>query len=78
MKETTQYLENIIEIIHLCRKKNKKIGARLSHKVVNKEHIMVKLTGGGNLHIPILLAENGVSQLTTEAVIAIVATFKTE
>jgi hypothetical protein len=57
MKDTTDHLDNIVDIIHACRKKNKKIGARLKHRYVNKENIMVNLTGGGTIHIPIPFAE---------------------
>jgi hypothetical protein len=76
MKETTDHLENIMDILLACRKRNKKIGARLKHFYLNKETVLVKLTGNGSLKIPILIAENGVSQMTKEAVLGIADSFE--
>jgi predicted nucleotidyltransferase len=76
MKETTDYLENIMDIVLACRKRNKKIGARLKHFHLNKETMLVKLTGNGSLKIPVLIAENGVSQMTKESIQRIADSFE--
>src|ERR1035437_15296 len=75
MKETTDHLDNIMDIVLACRKKNEKIGARLKHFYADEETIIVKLTGNAQIIIPLLIAENGVSQMTNEAIQKIVDTF---
>jgi hypothetical protein len=76
MKETTDHLDNIVLIIHACRKRNKQIGARLKHHYLNKEIIRVQLTGNGILHIPVLIAQNGISQLSKETIQKIADSFE--
>jgi hypothetical protein len=76
MKETTDHLENIMDIILACRKLNVKIGARLKHFYLDNDTILVKLTGNVQLSIPTLIAANGVSQLTNEAIQRILNTFE--
>lgn len=76
MKETTDYTDNIMDIILACRSKNKKIGARLKHYYSGKETILVKLTGNAQITIPVLIAENGVSQMTKEALQRITDTYQ--
>jgi hypothetical protein len=68
MKETTDHIDNIIDIVHACRKINPKIGARLKHFYLNPEMILVQLSGNAQLSVPSLIAENGVSQLTKEGI----------
>jgi len=76
MKETTDYLENIMDIVHTCRKRNDKIGARQKHFYVNKDTIRIHLSGNAQLTLSVLIAENGVSQMTKEAIKGIVETFE--
>ena len=76
MKETTDYTENIMDIIHTCRKKNDKIGARQKHFYLDKDNIRIHLSGNAQLTIPIIIAENGANQLTKGAIQAIVNTFE--
>ena len=47
MSETLDYLENIVDILHAARQRDKKIGARLKHFYVSMEQIKVQLTGNG-------------------------------
>ena len=76
MKETTDYRENIVDIVHACRKKNKNIGARQKHFYSNSNTIRIQLSGHGQIDIPVVIAENGVSQMTNEALQRIVDTFE--
>ena len=76
MKETTDHLNNIIDIIHAARKKNRKIGARLKHFYANKETIRVLLTGKGILRIDILHCVNGVKTMSPEQIQAVADTFE--
>jgi hypothetical protein len=76
MKETTDHLENIVDILHASRKKNKKIGARLKHFYGSKEKIKVQLTGKGWVIIDTVWAEKGVSGMTPEEIMAVVDSFK--
>lgn len=75
MKETADHLDNIMDIVLACRKKNEKIGARLKHFYTDEETIIVKLTGNAQITIPLLIAENGISQLSIETIQKIVDTF---
>jgi hypothetical protein len=76
MKETTDYLDNIVGIVHAARKKNKKIGARLKHFYLNKEKIRVELTGRGYLTIDVAYAKDGAAQLSKEIILTISETFE--
>jgi hypothetical protein len=76
MKPTTDYLQNIVDILHACRKKDKRIGARLKHWYGSKEQIKVQLTGKGWVMIDTLVAENGVSELRKEAIQKILDSFE--
>jgi hypothetical protein len=76
MKETTDYLDNIVDIVHAARKKNKKIGARLKHFYLNKEKIRVQLTGKGYLTIEVSHAKDGLGLLSKEAIQLIADTFE--
>ena len=76
MKETADHLDNIMDIVLACRKKNEKIGARLKHFYTDEETVIVKLTGNAQITIPLLIAENSVSQLSKEAIQYIVETFE--
>ena len=76
MKETTDYIDNIMDIVLACRTKNKMIGARLKHFYSDKETIVVKLTGNAQITLPVLIAENGVSQMTKEAIQRIADSFQ--
>lgn len=76
MKKTTDYLENIVDIILAARKKNKQIGARLKHFYVSKDSILVQLTGKGWIRIDTLVAENGVSELKADAIQRVVDSFE--
>jgi hypothetical protein len=76
MKETTDYLQNIVEILHICRKKNKKIGARLKHWYGSKEQIKIQLTGKGWVMMDTVTAEGGVSKLSPESIQKVVDSFK--
>jgi len=76
MKETTDYLDNIVDILHAARKKNKKIGARLKHFYGSKEQIKVQLTGKGSIMIDTAAAEKGVSGLSKDEIQKVVDSFK--
>ena len=76
MKPTTDYLQNIVDILHACRKKDKRVGARLKHWYGSKEQIKVQLTGKGWVMIDTLVAENGVSELRKEAIQKILDSFE--
>ncbi|MDQ3190292.1 MAG: hypothetical protein M3Q58_01725 [Bacteroidota bacterium] len=76
MKETTDYLDNIMDIVLACRKINGKVGARLKHYYEDDKTIIVKLSGNAQITVPLIIAENGVSQLTKEAIQKIVETFE--
>jgi hypothetical protein len=76
MKETTDHLNNIVDIIHDARKKNRKIGARLKHFYANKETIRVLLTGKGILRIDIVHCVNGVKAMNPEQIQAVADTFE--
>jgi hypothetical protein len=76
VKETSDHIDNIQDLILACRKKNKKIGVRLKHYYLNKTTIQVLLTGNGVLRIPVLIAENGVSQINTEGIQGIINSFE--
>jgi hypothetical protein len=76
MKETTDHMENIVAILHVCRKKNKKIGARLKHFYGSKEQIKVQLTGKGWVIIDVIIAVNGVSELSKEAIQNVLDSFE--
>jgi hypothetical protein len=77
MQETTDYLDNIVDLIHAARKIDKRIGARLKHFYANKDTIKVQLSGNGYLTIGLIYAQNGVSQITKEAIQSISDTFET-
>ncbi len=64
-----------MDIVHACRKKNSKIGARQKHFYLNKDLIRIHLSGNAELTIPLLIAENGVSQMTKEALQAIIDSY---
>ncbi len=76
MKETIDYLENIVDILHVARKKNKKIGARLKHFYGSKEQIKVQLTGKGWVMIDVIIAQNGVRELNKDAIQKVVDSFE--
>ncbi len=78
MKETTDHLENIVDILHAARKMNKKIGARLKHYYGSKEQIKVQLTGRGWVIIDVLLAENGVSEISNQGIQKVLDSFNVE
>ena len=78
MKETTDHLENIVDILHAARKKNKKIGSRLKHFYGSAEQIKVHLTGKGSIMIDTVLAENGVSEISKEGLQKVLDSFKVE
>ncbi len=75
MKETTDYTDNIMDIVLSCRKLNAKIGARQRHFYSDKNNIRVQLSGNAELTIPVLIAENGASQITNEALNSILSTY---
>lgn len=76
MTETSDHLDNIVDIILVCRKKNRKIGTRLKHFYLDKTTMQVKLTGNGVLNIPVLIAENGVAQISPAAIQGILNSFE--
>jgi hypothetical protein len=76
MKETTDHLENIVDIILAARKKNTQIGARLKHFYSSPDSILVQLTGKGWVKIDTLVAENGVSELKADAIQKVVDSFE--
>ena len=76
MKETTDHLHNIVSILHIARKKNKRIGARLKHFYASKEQIKVQLTGKGWIIIDTICAANGISEISKEAIQRIVDSFE--
>jgi hypothetical protein len=76
MKETIDHLHNIVSILHLARKKNKRIGARLKHFYASKEQIKVQLTGRGWVIIDTICAVNGVSEISKEAIQRILDSFE--
>jgi hypothetical protein len=76
MKPTTDYLQNIVDILHACRKKDKRVGARLKHWYASKEQIKVQLKGKGWVMIDTVVAENGVSELRKEAIQKILDSFE--
>jgi hypothetical protein len=76
MKETTDYLENVVDILHAARKKNKKIGARLKHFYGSKEKIKVQLTGKGWVVIETVWAEKGLSAMSKEDLLSVVVSFE--
>jgi hypothetical protein len=76
MKETTEYLENLTDIVLAARKKNSKIGARLKHFYSSEDKIVIQLTGKGWLTVDTLVAENGVSELNSEVLRKIVDSFE--
>jgi hypothetical protein len=67
MKETTDHLDNIVDIIFACRKLNSRIGARLRH-YYSGGAIVVHPTGRMQIAIPLILAENGISELNKKAI----------
>lgn len=73
-KSDSSLLES--NIICQDRKHNNKIGARLKHFYLNKETIIVQLTGNAQFNIPLLIAENGVSQMIKGAIQGIADTFE--
>jgi hypothetical protein len=76
MKETTDFLENIVDILHAARKRNKKIGARLKHFYGSMEQIKVQLTGKGSIMIDTVLAEKGITGISKEELHKVVDSFK--
>jgi hypothetical protein len=76
MKETTDYLKNIVDILHSARKRNKRIGARLKHFYGSKEQIKVQLTGKGWVMIDTALAEKGAAAASKEEVQKVVDSFQ--
>lgn len=52
------------------------IGARLKHFYGSKEQIKVQLTGKGWVLIDTIVAENGVRELTKEAIQRVVDSFE--
>ena len=76
MKETSDHLDNIMDIVLASRKINNKIGARLKHYYADNKTIIVKLSGNAQITVPLIIAENGVSQMTVEAIKKIVGTFE--
>jgi hypothetical protein len=78
MKETTDFLKNIVDILHLARKKNKKIGARIKHFYGSKEKIKVQLTGKGWVIIDTLWAEKGAAEMSKEEILAVAESYRLE
>jgi hypothetical protein len=78
MKTTHDYLDNIVDLVHACRKVNKKIGARLQHFYLNENTIRIKLTGNAFLTIPVMIVEHGVSQVDSEALKGIIDTYEVD
>jgi hypothetical protein len=76
MKETTDFLQHILDILHAARKKNKKIGARLKHFYGSKEKMKVQLTGKGWVTIDTAFAQKGVSEMSKEEIMAVVESFE--
>jgi hypothetical protein len=76
MKETTDYLENIVGIVHAARKKNKKIGARLRHFYASKDRIKIQLTGKGWVSIETAWAVNGITGMSQEDLKKVVDSFE--
>jgi hypothetical protein len=76
MKETTDYLGNILDILHAARKKNKKIGARLKHFYGSKEHMKVSLTGKGWVTVQTAFAVKGVKEMSKEEIMEVVESFE--
>ncbi len=71
MKETTEHLQNILDILHVARKKNKKIGARLKHFIANKETWKVQLTGKGWVSIDAPFVLKGAKEMTKEEILKV-------
>ena len=78
MKTTHDYLDNVVDLVHACRKINKKIGARLQHFYINENTIRIKLTGNAFLTIPVFIVEHGVSQVDKEALKGIIETYEVD
>jgi hypothetical protein len=76
MKETTDYLKNIVDILHFARKRNKKIGARLKHFYGSKEQIKVQLTGKGWVMVDTALALKGPVEASKEEIQKVVDSFQ--
>jgi hypothetical protein len=76
MKETTDFLQHILDILHAARKRNKKIGARLKHFYASKELIKVQLTGKGWVGIDTALAQKGVAGSAKEEIQRVADSFE--
>jgi hypothetical protein len=76
LNETSDYLENIVDILHAARKKDKKIGARLRHFYTSEQQIKVQLTGNGWIMIDTLVAENGISELNKPVLQRVIDSFE--
>jgi hypothetical protein len=75
MQETTDYIDNVVDIIYACRKRNSLIGARLRHFYFDDRMLLVYLTDNKQLKIPVLIATHGISQLTEKSIFEICSTF---
>jgi hypothetical protein len=76
MRETSDYLENIVNLLYVIRKKNQNIGARLKHFYISETRIMVRLTGNGWITLELALAVNGVQEITDADIQKVLHTFE--